>query len=180
MLTSRKIHLYIARFNCFRSKELFQKKKTFLYKVKLIYIWSLLGGISASILGQQLPVDVTQNRQHPFSGFCIEHLRKNYMKTEPYSQEIISFQTNYKQALWQVHYKPFCTLDLLNFFNTYCENYMRKRKKKISLGEFYYWSNKQVTQFLEIDLDLGVLATSKGASIYFFTRISTDFFSVKR
>lgn len=52
-----------------------------------------------------------------------------------------------------------------------------KRRKKISLREFYYWSDKQVSQFLEIDLDLGVLASSKGASIYFFTGVRADVFS---
>lgn len=34
-----------------------------------------------------------------------------------------------------------------------------------------------MSQFLEIDLDLGVLASSKGASIYFFTRVRADVFS---
>lgn len=52
-----------------------------------------------------------------------------------------------------------------------------KRRKKISLREFYYWSDKQVSQFLEIDLDLGVLASSKGASIYFFTGVRAEVFS---
>lgn len=52
-----------------------------------------------------------------------------------------------------------------------------EKKKKKSLWEFYYWSDKQVTQFLEIDLDLGVLASSKGDSIYFFTGVRADFFS---
>lgn len=55
-----------------------------------------------------------------------------------------------------------------------------KGRKKISLGEFYYWSNKQVTRFLETGLDLGVLASSKGASIYSFTGIGADFFPIKR
>jgi len=31
MLTSRKIHLYITRFNDFRRKELFQKKNQFCF-----------------------------------------------------------------------------------------------------------------------------------------------------
>lgn len=52
-----------------------------------------------------------------------------------------------------------------------------KGRKKKSLREFYYWSDKKVTQFLEIDLDLGVLASSKGASIYFFMGVRDDFFS---
>lgn len=54
---------------------------------------------------------------------------------------------------------------------------MRKRKEKKSLKEFYYSSDKQVTQVLEIDLDLSVLASSKGASIYFFTAVRPDIFS---
>lgn len=52
-----------------------------------------------------------------------------------------------------------------------------KGRKKISLREFYYWSDKKVTQFLEIDLDLGVLASSKGASIHSFMGVRDDFFS---
>lgn len=99
------------------------------------------------------------------------------MKTESHSQEIIYFQTNYKQATWQVHYKPFCTLDLLNSFNSYCENCMRKRKKKKKSQRILLLIWQKSDSVLEIDLDLGVLASSKGASIYFFMGVRDDFFS---
>lgn len=48
---------------------------------------------------------------------------------------------------------------------------MRKWKRKIRLGEFYYLPKKKKiykAQFLGIDLDLSVLTSSKGSSAYFF------------
>lgn len=49
---------------------------------------------------------------------------------------------------------------------------MRKWKRKIRLGEFYYLPKKKIknykAQFLGIDLDLSVLTSSKGSSAYFF------------
>lgn len=115
-------------------------------------------------------MDLTQNCQHPFSGFCIEHFKKNYMKTQ--SQTIISFQANYKQSLWQVHYKPSCTLDLLKFLLILWKLY-EKKEENVRLGEFYYLPNKWMAQFLEIDLYLGVLTSSKRASAYFLQELAT-------
>lgn len=51
-----------------------------------------------------------------------------------------------------------------------------KKEGKESLREFDYWSDKQVTQFLETDLDLDVLASSKGGSFYFFAGVRSDVF----